>query len=260
MQGFGSFGYGGSSSSPSNLSALAQPFTVDRPVSKPLSNSLGNFTESNLAAPFNSSMHNWGHHPQSSASRPDYFSNPNSGVESVPATGVLPSNAYRYPVPQPVDSSGVHLPPLSHIVSGVTHLPPLSPIASAGTDGFVFGRCSDGIKTSLVEAKPYYPPYVAPAIEENSPLVVLNELDYDLLSTSHTAQLNRSSSLDDYTPSMSGLDYPYSWNTLWNGLGDGEQCKQLELDRSLRSKESKFSGSSTYGSYINQGKFKFSSL
>ena len=161
--GFGSFGNGGSSSSSSNLSALAPPFTVDRPVSKPLSNPLVNFTESTYAAPFNSSLHNWVH-PQSPVSRPDYFSNPNSAVDSVQATGVPPSNAYRYTVSQPVNSPVVHLPPLSHIVSGIAHLPPLSPIVSAGTDVFSFGQCSDRMKTSLVEAKPYYPPYVAPRL------------------------------------------------------------------------------------------------
>lgn len=250
--GFGSFGNGGSSSSSSNLSALAPPFTVDRPVSKPLSNPLVNFTESTYAAPFNSSLHNWVH-PQSPVSRPDYFSNPNSAVDSVQATGVPPSNAYRYSVSQPVNSPVVHLPPLSHIVSGIAHLPPLSPIVSAGTDVFSFGQCSDRMKTSLVEAKPYYPPYVAPAIEDNSPLVVLNEPNYDLLSTSHAAHLNGSSSLDDYTQSMSGLEYPSRWCGFWNGLADIEQGKKVELDESLCSKESNFVGSSIYRSYINQG-------
>lgn len=253
MLGFGSFGNGGSSSSPSNLSALAPPFTVDRPVSKPLSNPLGNFPESTYAAPFNSSLHNWVH-PQSSSPRPDYFSNANPGVESVQAASVLPSNAYRYSIPQPANASGVHLPPLNHIVSGVAHLPSMSSIAPTGTDGFSFGQCSDRMKTSLVEAEPYYPPYVAPAIEDISPLVVLNEPNFDLLSTPHAAPLNGSSSLDDYTPSMSGLEYSM-WRRVWNGRADSEERKLLEIDGSLRSKESNFAGSSIYRSYINQGKF-----
>lgn len=252
MLGLGTFGNGngGSSTSSSNLSALAEPFTVDRPVPKPPSNPLVNFAESNYVAPFNSSLHNWVH-PQSSCSRTDYFSNPNSVVDSVQPS----SNAYRYSVSQPVNSPVINLPPLTHVVSGVAHLPSLSPVSSAGTDVFSLGQCSDHNKTSLVEANPYHQtPYVTPSIEDNSPLVVFNEPSYDLLTTSHAGHMNGSTSLDDYTGSISGLEYPTPWSGFWSGLADDEQGKQVELNGSLCSKESNFAGSSIYRSYANQGK------
>ncbi|XP_058010080.1 uncharacterized protein LOC110656432 isoform X3 [Hevea brasiliensis] len=214
MMGHGSCGYGGGSSpSPSNLSALAPPFTVDRSVPKPGSNPLVDLTEPAYAVTFNPSLQNWlGPHPPNS--RPDYFSISNPEFDSVPS-----SNAYRF------SSSNAHVPAFDASVS-------------ASTDTILYGQGS----TSLLEAKPYYPSYVSPTICSDGPLGLSHHSGYDLLTTSHVATSNGSSH-DDYTQNLSGLEHVAQWGGLWEGLADWQQSEQVQLDASFCPNEK----------FINQG-------
>ncbi|KAF2299551.1 hypothetical protein GH714_032513 [Hevea brasiliensis] len=214
MMGHGSCGYGGGSSpSPSNLSALAPPFTVDRSVPKPGSNPLVDLTEPAYAVTFNPSLQNWlGPHPPNS--RPDYFSITNPEFDSVPS-----SNAYRF------SSSNAHVPAFDASVS-------------ASTDTILYGQGS----TSLLEAKPYYPSYVSPTICSDGPLGLSHHSGYDLLTTSHVATSNGSSH-DDYTQNLSGLEHVAQWGGLWEGLADWQQSEQVQLDASFCPNEK----------FINQG-------
>ncbi|KAK9292627.1 hypothetical protein L1049_020602 [Liquidambar formosana] len=227
MMGFGSFGNGGGSSSSSNLSALAPPFTVDRSVPKPNSNPVVQFNEPPYAAPFNSSLHN-SHSP---TSVPNYFTNPNPEVDLMPSP-----NVHRYLASPSINSPNAHM-------------PPLNPVA---TNAYSFAQYSDSVTTSLGEAKPYYPSYVSPAIHSNNPLVGRNEPGYDLLSTSCVESLNVSSR-DDYTQSLSGLEYSSPWGGFWNGLADLESGRRTEFDGSFCSKETNVASSSICKDYIKQG-------
>lgn len=221
MMGYGSYGHGGFSSSSSNLSALAPPFTVSP---KPNSSPLVDLTEPSYGVPLSSSLHNW-LPPNYPNSGPGFFSNHNSEFNPMPS-----SNAFSYPSLQDIKSPN-------------THLPPVNPIASASADAFLGGQCSDGVATSLVEDKRYYPTYVPPAIQDHSPLVAPDEINYDCFSSSHVATLDRSSKNDYILP---GLGYTADWGESQNRLGDWEHGKQVELEGSFCSK-------GIYKNYMNQG-------
>lgn len=131
-------------------------------------------------------------------------------------------------------------------------MPPPNSVATDATDAYSFPEYLDSVTTSLVEAKPYYPSYVSSAICEDSPLAGLNEPGYDLLSASRVGPLN-GSSVDDYTRSLSGLDYSTQWGGFWNGLTDLESGRQTGFDGSFCSKESNVTSSSIYKDYVKQG-------
>lgn len=203
MMGYGSYGHGGfSSSSSSNLSALAPPFTVSP---KPNSSPLVDLTEPSYGVPLNSSLHNWlpSHYPNSG---PGFFSNHNSEFNPMAS-----SNAFSYPGLQAIEPPN-------------THLPPANPIASASADAFLGGQCSGGVATSLVEDKRYYPTYAPPAIQDHGPLVAPDETSYDSFSSSRAATFDGSSN-NDYIP---GLGYTADWGESWNRLGDWEHGKRVE--------------------------------
>uniref|UniRef100_A0A5B6ZGU9 Uncharacterized protein n=1 Tax=Davidia involucrata TaxID=16924 RepID=A0A5B6ZGU9_DAVIN len=227
MMRLGYLGNGGSSSSSSNLSASAPPFSVDRSNPKP--NTVMHFTD---AASINSSLHNW-QYSHSSSSRPDFFSNPVTEVDSVRTTCLPSMNDYRYSGSQSIPSPS-------------THWPPLSPGVKNATDAFSYLQYSGGIPTNVVESKPYYPSYIAP-VDGGTPLEALNEPSYDLLSSSHASQI-------DYTQSLAGLEYTPQWGGFWNGLADKEkQGKRLEIDGSLCSEEMNVAGSYVFNNYMKQG-------
>ncbi|KAL7183474.1 hypothetical protein ACSBR2_025808 [Camellia fascicularis] len=239
MMGIGSLGNVGSSSSSSssNLSALAPPFTVDRSNPKPNSNPLAHFTESPYV-PFNSSFPNW-QYSHSSASGTNLYSNIDFGVDSIRTTCVPSAKDYSY-----LGSNSVNSP--------TPHMPPLNPNVSSATDSFTFLQYSSGIPSNRVEVEPYYPPFVSTLVEDDNPLVALNEPSYDLLSNSCVAPLDGSFQVD-YTQSLSGLEYTPQWGGFWNRLADGEQGEQVEPDGRFCSDGTNFAGSYVYENYMKQG-------
>ncbi|PSS04510.1 Secreted beta-glucosidase adg3 precursor [Actinidia chinensis var. chinensis] len=231
MMGLGSFANGGSSSSSSNLSALAPPFTVDRFNPKPNSNPLANFTEPPYAVPFHSSFPNWQYsHP--SASRPDLFYNIESEFDSIRTTGLPTANDYGYLGSHSVSSSNAPM-------------PSLSPNVSTAADRFTFLQYSSAIPNNCVEPKEYYPP-LSPVVDDAIPLVTLNEPSYDLLSPSHVGPLCGTSQVD-YTRSLSGLEYTPPWSGIWNRLADEEQGKRVGRDGNFC-----LEGKSDAGSYVQK--------
>ncbi|KAM1054961.1 hypothetical protein FF1_002234 [Malus domestica] len=233
MAGFVPYGIGGSypysSSSPSSLSALAPPFTVDRPVPKPMSSSL-DVTEPPYVAPMNSSLHNWlPSHPTTTPS--NFFANPTPDLNSIP-----PSNAYGYAGLQTVEPSN-------------TNLPPLKSITTTSPSTFKYDQSFDAAATSFVEAKPYYPSYLSSTVPSVPPMVVPRQPSYDWLSSTHFAPLD-SSSHKDYTQNPSDPKYTTQWGGLWEW--EREQCKQGDFNGNFCSKKTDVSGSSLYKNYMNQ--------
>lgn len=230
MMGFGAYGNGGSysTSSSSNLSPLAPPFTVDRSVPKPVSSPLVDLTEPPYAAPLNSSSHNWV---------------PNLSPSQVPnfLTNLPCVDGYKFERPRTIESSN-------------THLSPLNTVASSAANAFSLGPCSDSVGTGFVEAKPYYPSYLSPAMHNDSPIVIPDQTTYDWSSTSNVATLDGSFH-NDYTQRPSGSKYSSQWGGLWNGFNDWDQGKLQEVDGSACSKETDVPVSSMYKNYMNQGIF-----
>ncbi|XP_059628917.1 uncharacterized protein LOC132271534 isoform X1 [Cornus florida] len=237
MMGLGSLGNGGSTSSSSNLSALAPPFTVDRSNPKPMSNPLVNFTEPPYAVPFNSSSQYWSN-SYSSASRPDFFSNVNPEVDSIRTTCVASVTSFGFSGSQSINSPSANW-------------SPLNPSAKDAID-VSYLRYSGDIPTSLVESKPFYPPYVSPVVDHDTPLLALNEPSFDLLPMSHVVPSDVPSQVD-YTRSLSGLEYTPHWGGIWNGLANEEHGKRVELERNFCSEEMNIAGSYVYSNYMEQG-------
>ncbi|XP_059628920.1 uncharacterized protein LOC132271534 isoform X2 [Cornus florida] len=236
MMGLGSLGNGGSTSSSSNLSALAPPFTVDRSNPKPMSNPLVNFTEPPYAVPFNSSSQYWSN-SYSSASRPDFFSNVNPEVDSIRTTCVASVTSFGFSGSQSINSPSANW-------------SPLNPSAKDAID-VSYLRYSGDIPTSLVESKPFYPPYVSPVVDHDTPLLALNEPSFDLLPMSHVVPSDVPSQVD-YTRSLSGLEYTPHWGGIWNGLANEEHGKRVELERNFCSEEMNIAGSYVYSNYMEQ--------
>jgi hypothetical protein len=221
--GFGTYSNGGSSSPSSNLSALAPPFSVDRSNSKPNINPSVNFSEPPYALPFHSSFPSWqySHHP--SASRPDFYPNHRSEVDSIRTT-CQPSSD----VPNPNYSAASN------------------PNFDAASDSFSFLQYSSEIPSKHGGDKAYYPSFVSPVIEDDVPLVAINEPSYDLLSTSR-APLDGPMQVD-----YSDLEYMPQWDSSWNRLSDLEQGKRVGLDGSFCSEDKNIAGSYVYKNYMKQ--------
>lgn len=236
MMGLGSFVYGGSSSS-SNLSALAPPFTVDRFVPKSGSKSIGHFAEAPYPrATFDSSPQSWPY-SQNNPPVPQFSPDPELEIETLLPT--QQPSPYRFS-----GSQSVHSP--------TTVLPTLNSNPIPITDAFSYDRYSDSSMTSLAQTDPYYARYVPPAVHDNSPLLPLDEPVYDVLPTSSVASLS-GSYLEDYTQSLSGLEYPAAWgHSFLNGLGDGERSKQPGFDESFGQKKGNVAASPIYNSYPKQ--------
>ncbi|XP_050387818.1 uncharacterized protein LOC126804090 isoform X2 [Argentina anserina] len=248
MMGFGTYGCGGpylSSSSSSSLSALAPPFTVERPVHDPcMSQMVDSFTplvevtEPPYATPPNASLHNW-LPPHSPSSGSDLFANP------PPAFGPVPSsNAYRYAGLPTADSFSTNLPPMNTVST---------PLSNACT----YDQGLDVVATSLVEAKPYYPSYLSPALRGDSPMVAPDQPSYDWLSTTQFAPSDGSSQ-KEYTQRPSSK-YTAHWGGSWNGPAEWEQGKQGQFDGSFGPKETDAS-SLPYKNYLNQEPHSSNSL
>ncbi|XP_022140918.1 uncharacterized protein LOC111011465 isoform X2 [Momordica charantia] len=158
-------GNGGSSSSFSNLSPLAPPFTLERLVTRPISTPLVDMTEPSfgVGVPLN-----W--HPSSSqTSGLDFFLNPSSEFDWLPL-----SSGSKYPRSQamePADNRG----------------PLFGCFTMSSTDASLYGETSGGLITSIGKAKPYYPSYASTSCNKGCPTVIVDHPSYDRLSNSHVA-------------------------------------------------------------------------
>lgn len=235
MMGFGAYGNGGPSSSSSNLSALAPPFTVGRTVSNHSSNPPVNFINEPPPPPttpqtygvtdYNSSLHSWV--PSMPAPIPDYYANFDTEVNTMP----LPSlDNYGGPV-QPLDAGTV---------------------GAAGA--FTYGQYSNSVTTTTVdEVKPYYQSsYVSPTIQEKNPLVGLGDSTYDFLSACCLATTGGKSQ-DDYTKSFSSWGSTTRWDGSWNGSGDLESGKHTDSDWSFYSNKTNVAGPPIFQDYVKPG-------
>ncbi|KAI3457925.1 hypothetical protein Pfo_014588 [Paulownia fortunei] len=220
MMGLGPMGSGAgganSSSSTSNLSALAPPFTVDRLNPKPNSNPLVNYSDSPYAVePFS---HAW-QYARPSAPRPELVID-STGITSVPL-----SDDYRF-------SASASISPSS------THWSVLSPVTKPSVSAFAYGG----------EVKPYYSPYVPPLVGDDSLFVEDGGPRYNVVPTSGLSVTSQI----DYTQSLFDLEYGPRWvDSL--GFDDGKRAKRVELDGSFLSEKANVGGSHSYKNQLNQG-------
>ena len=228
--GFGGYGSGGSFLSPSssNLSASAPPFTIDRSP-KPGSVPLVDLLEPSYSGPMNSSLNNW-LPSRAATSETNFFSNPNSELNSMPS----PNNTYRF--------QGLQAAELSN-----SHTPHLSTIVSASADPFGYGQSADNV------AKPYYPPYLSPSSQKDGPFVIPDQTSYDWSSNSRVA-VSLDGSSTDYSQRSLDSKYGAQWGGgLWNGFTEWKQGKQSSFEGSFRSKETDGPVPSMYENYVNPG-------
>ncbi|CAA0838428.1 Unknown protein [Striga hermonthica] len=155
MMGFSRMGSGAganSSSSTSNLSALAPPFTVDRSNPKPNSNPNLPYHDSPYTAePYS---HGW-----------EY---------SIPSAPIVLESTGMPSVPLPDDH---RFSAATTVSPTITHWSTFRPVDKASTSSFA--SCGD--------VKPYYSPYVPRMVGEESPLV---EVDVSCYSKGPTSQIH----------------------------------------------------------------------
>ncbi|KAK6155458.1 hypothetical protein DH2020_009706 [Rehmannia glutinosa] len=221
MMGFGPMGSGAggnSSSSTSNLSALAPPFTVDRLNPKPNSSPSLHYSDPPYTAePFS---HGW---QFTSPSAPI----PESVFESTGITSVPLSDDYQY-------SASAAISPTS------AHWSALSSVTKASASAFAYGG----------EVKPYYSPYVPPLVGEDSLLVGDEGSRYNVGPTSGPSVKSQT----DYAPDLFDVDYENRWvGSL--GFDDGKRAKRGELDGSFSFEKANLGGSHGYKNQLNQGGF-----
>ncbi|XP_049394261.1 uncharacterized protein LOC125858509 [Solanum stenotomum] len=222
MMGLGSFGNGGSSSSFSNLSPLAPPFTVDRSNSKPGSTQLLNFSDSSYTGtvPFGQSWQYAAADP--SPTGYNFFP---SVTDSVPTTCNMPLS----PEFSPADS----VEPGSHFWSTS------NPTVHASTDTYSFGR------------EGYYAPYVPSIVSNEHPsAAAFNEPSLDVLPNSGSIHVDASSQVD-YTQSLSGLEYPH-WS-FFSKVADGKQDERNGVDGSFSLGNVNAGASYGYRNCMSQG-------
>lgn len=185
--GLGSLGNGGSSSSFSNLSPLAPPFTVDRSnSSNPLLNSSFGQSWQYAAADPSPSGYN-------------FFSKHEIVTDSVPTT-CLPEFSPSDSVIRPPNSNNLRSTP--------------NPTANTLTNPYSSFGCEG-----------YYAPYVPNSVVTNdTPSAPINDPSFDVLpNSSGNIPVNVSSQVD-YTQSLSGLEYPVPhWKSVWSQMTDGKQ-------------------------------------
>ncbi|XAR71569.1 hypothetical protein NMG60_11017908 [Bertholletia excelsa] len=239
MTGFGILGTGGSLSPSSNLSPLAPPFTVDRSSPRPNSSSAMHFTEPPYAVPFPSSFPSWPYSP-SSSSRPDFYGNPDSSDDSIRTTHLFAPNDYQFLGSHSVSSPGT-----------IMHQLDINVSASSSTSNVLQYE----LPRSHVEAKPYYPQFVSTVVDEDTPLVALNESKHDSLSSSPAAPFDGSSKFD-YVQNLSGLEYTSpQWCSFWNKLADGKHGERGEVDGNFLTEASDDTGSYIYKNHGKEGDY-----
>ncbi|KAK4277659.1 hypothetical protein QN277_015621 [Acacia crassicarpa] len=199
--------------SSSNLSAFAQPFSVNKTTPNDVSAPYVDFVESADATPSN-------HFPVHS--RPygyDFFSSPVRELDSTPS-----SKAYGYSVSQVLD-----LP--------TSQLPHFNTLGLASKDTFAYDQPSNNIKSSLLEAQPYYPSYIPPSTHVVNP-----------------AAPDHWSSLDDTQNKSEG--YSGQRVGFWNQFAEfnqGNSSSQLEAGGSFCSKEANLAGPINEENLVNHG-------
>ncbi|KAL6508255.1 hypothetical protein OROHE_021797 [Orobanche hederae] len=212
----GSGAGGNSSSSTSNLSALAPPFTVDRLNPKPNSNPNLHYSDPLYTAePYS---HGW---PYASPSAPI----PELAFESTGVNRVPSSDDYRT------------------ISPASTHWSPLNSGTKTSASAVAYGG---------TEVKHYYSPYVPPLVGgEDSLLVEDGESNYDvgpILGPSLKSQI-------DYTSILWDVNYEAPWVDNM-GFDDGKRAKREELDGSFFEKANLGgSGPHSYGNQLSVGGF-----
>lgn len=218
--GSGAGGYSSSSSSTSNLSALAPPFTVDRFIPKPNSNPMLHYSDSPYDSLYavESFSHTW-HYPSPSAPGSESVIN-STGIASVPTCDDYGFSAS------------------AAIIPSTTHWSALSPNPEASNSAFAYGG----------EAKPYYSSYVPPMVREESTLIKDERSHYNVVPTSG---LNVTSQID-YTHSLFDLEAGPRWVDCL-GLDDGKRAKRVELDRSFSSEKENDGSSCGFKSQLTQG-------
>lgn len=223
MMGLGSLGNGGSSSSFSNLSPLAPPFTVDRSNSKPNSNQLLNFSDSSYTGtvPFGQSWQ----YADPSAAGYNFFPKHEIVTDSVPTTCM--------PLP-PEFSPSDSVKPSSNLWSTS------NPTANASTDAYSFGH------------EGYYGPYVPSIVNNDHPSAAFNEPSLDVLPNSGNIPVNASSQVD-YTQSLSGLEYPVSHWSFFSKVADGKQDERKGVDGSFSLGKVNADASFGYRNCMSQG-------
>lgn len=223
MMGLGSFGNGGSSSSFSNLSPLAPPFTVDRSNSKPSPTQLLNFSDSSYtgSVPFGQS---WQYAPADPS--PTGYNFFPSATDSVPTT----CNMSLSPEFSPSDS----VKPSSNVWSTS------NPTVNASTDTYAFGH------------EGYYAPYVPSIVSNEHPSSAFSEPSLDVLPNSGNIPVNASTQVD-YTQSLSGLEYPH-WS-FFSKVADGKQDERNGIGGSYSLGMVNAGASFGYRNCMSQGNF-----
>ncbi|XP_011075880.1 uncharacterized protein LOC105160266 isoform X2 [Sesamum indicum] len=216
MAGLGSIGCGAggnSSSSSSNLSALAPPFTVDRLNTQPNSNPLLHYPDPPYSV--ESFSHAW-QYARPSAPGPELVVD-STGIASVPL-----SDEYRFSAS-----------PTS------THWSAISPGTRTPVSAFAYGG----------EVKPYYSsPYAPSLVGEDSLLVKDEGSHYNAVPTSGLSVTSQF----DYTQSLFDLEYGHQWVD-GLGFDDGKRAKRVELDGSFSSEKANVGASYSYNNQLNQG-------
>ncbi|GER33442.1 cysteine-rich RLK (RECEPTOR-like protein kinase)8 [Striga asiatica] len=217
MMGFGPMvsGAGGnSSSSTSNLSALAPPFTVHKSNAKPNSNANLHYHESPYTAePYS---HCW------------EYSSPSAPV-----------------VLEPSGNSNVPLPDSCQFSATTTLGPTITHCStfSSGNRGSLPSSFAYG-----GEVKPYYSPYVTPLVGEVSQLPEADGFRYNKgpkSGGSFEAQI-------DYTRGMWDVDYDEAEWTGNSGLDNGKRVKRVDREGGLIEKPN-LGGLYSFGSQLHQG-------
>ncbi|XP_024990888.1 uncharacterized protein LOC112525144 isoform X3 [Cynara cardunculus var. scolymus] len=262
MMGLGSFAASSSSSS-SNLSPLAPPFTVERSNYNKLnlsSNRDSHFNGTSDGVPFTSPWPNF----HSSTARQGLL------ADSI-RTATVPS-ANSYMVPELINSpttynwdslhsvikSGLEPinAPASHLSAMNPNPQPLNaPAPQLSAINPNPQRVIDS--SSYNRTEPFYYPCVSwSSDEDDAPLAPLNE-DF-----SHNRGLfhGPGSSQVDYSQHLSGLKYNAPQVGTWGGLADGSRGNNLDAEQSFFSEEANVAGSLACRSYMNQGAYDVESL
>ncbi|GMH09076.1 hypothetical protein Nepgr_010916 [Nepenthes gracilis] len=207
----------GEPSSSSSLSALAPPFAVDKPFSKPNSNPPLNFTELPYAAFLDPSVPIWQQHPLSPNSGPNFLESEQLATSCLPSAGI-----YGY-----VDSQ------LNG--SGGTHFVPWNLAPDVAFEPFSYDKYSSGMPNTFAEANSCHTSWRGDRNECG--LVGHNDPGYDLLSISGV----------DCPESMPHLENTPPWGGCWNGMNNEEQLGGTSSSRGRNP-----SGSSACKSYTKQ--------
>ncbi|KAI4307014.1 hypothetical protein L6164_030250 [Bauhinia variegata] len=208
------------SSSSSNLSAFAPPFSVNRSPSKDVSAPYADLAESADAIPSNQVPVDcgYGYH---------YFSNPVRELDSTPS-----SKAYGYSVSQIIDQPN-------------TQLPHFNPAGVVFKDSFASDQCSNIVKASLVDGQPYYPSHNGSSSMAHNPWSpAAGYSTFDGSPCSDSTKI----------PSETG-GYSSQKGGPWNQFAEFNQdkSKQVELGKSFCSMEANATGSFIEGNLVSKG-------